>query len=79
MLKKMLIEIRLCNPVTYIFKGDVKIFKICMVKFNVSISNKLKIIKKKKKMQRIYMNIMSFLKICDQTCHYFDKMFFFRI
>ena len=49
MLKKMLIEIRLCNPVTYIFKGDVKIFKICMVKFNVSISNRLKIIKKKKK------------------------------
>ena len=28
MLKKMFIEIRLCNPMTYIFKGDVKIIKI---------------------------------------------------
>ena len=38
MLKKMFIEIRLCNPMTYIFKGDVK-----MVKLNVSILNSLKI------------------------------------
>ena len=43
MLKKMFIEIRLCNPMTYIFKGDVKIVKIYMVKFNVSILNRLKI------------------------------------
>ena len=37
------IEIRLCNPMTYIFKGDVKIVKIYMVKFNVSILNRFKI------------------------------------
>ena len=43
MLKKMFIEIRLRNPMTYIFKGDVKIVKIYMLKFNVSILNKLKI------------------------------------
>ena len=43
LLKEMLIEIRLCNPMTYIFKGDVKIVKIYMVKFNVLILNRLKI------------------------------------
>ena len=43
MLKKMFIEIRLCNPMTYIFKGDVKIVKIYIVKLNVSILNSLKI------------------------------------
>ena len=42
-MKKMFIEIRLCNRVTYIFKGHVKILKIYMVKFNVSILNRLKI------------------------------------
>ena len=44
MMRKMFIEIRLCNPMTYIFKGHVKIIKIYMVKFNVSILNRLKII-----------------------------------
>ena len=43
MVKKMLIEIRLCNPMTYDFKGHVKIVEIYMVKFNVSILNRLKI------------------------------------
>ena len=33
MFKKMFIEIRLCNPMTYIFKGGVKIAKLYMVKF----------------------------------------------
>ena len=42
MLKKMFIEIRLCNPITYIFKGDVK--GDVMAKFNGSILNRLKII-----------------------------------
>ena len=37
MVKKMFIEIRLCNPMTYAFKGHVKIVIIYMVKFNVSI------------------------------------------
>ena len=44
MMRKMFIEIRLCNLLTYIFKGHVKIVKILyMVKFNVSILNRLKI------------------------------------
>ena len=36
-------EIRLCNPMTYIFKGRVKIVKMYMAKFNVAILNRLKI------------------------------------
>ena len=40
----MFIEFRLCNRMTCIFKGDVKIIKIYMVKFNVSVLNRLKII-----------------------------------
>ena len=43
MVKKMFIEIRLCNLKTYAFKGQLKIVKIYMVKFNVSILNRLKI------------------------------------
>ena len=43
MVKKMFIEIRLCNLMTYAFKGHVKIVKIYMVKFNVSILNRVKI------------------------------------
>ena len=43
MMKTMFIETGLCNPMTYIFKGHVKILKIYMVEFNVSILNKLKI------------------------------------
>ena len=39
----MFLEIRLCNPMTYIFKEHVKIVKIYMVKFSVSILNRLKI------------------------------------
>ena len=43
MMKKMLTEITLCNPMTYIFKGHVKIVNIYMVKYNVSVLNRLKI------------------------------------
>ena len=43
MVKKMFIEIKLCNPMTYVFKGHFKIVKINMVKFNVSILIRLKI------------------------------------
>ena len=43
MVKKMFIEIRLCNPKTYNFKGNVKIAEIYMVKFNVSILNRLRL------------------------------------
>ena len=40
--KTMFIEIRLCN-LTYVFKGHVKFTKIYMMKFDVSVLNKLKI------------------------------------
>ena len=43
MMKKIFMEIRLCNLMTHVFKGHVKIVKIYMVKFNVSILNRLKI------------------------------------
>ena len=39
----MFIEIRLCNSITYDFKGNAKIAEIYMVKFNVSILNRLKV------------------------------------
>ena len=39
----LVIEIRLCNLMTYAFKGHVKIVKIYLVKFNVSVLNKLQI------------------------------------
>ena len=43
MVKKMFIEVRLCNLTRYVLKGHVKIFKAYMVKVNVSILNRLKI------------------------------------
>ena len=43
MVKKMFIEITLCNPIAYVFKGHVKIIKILVMKFNVSFLNKLEI------------------------------------
>ena len=43
MVKKMFIEIRLCNLMTYVFKGHVKFVKIYMAKFNVSILKRLKV------------------------------------
>ena len=42
MLKEMFIEIRLCNLRTYYFKEHVKIVEMYMVKFNVSILNRLR-------------------------------------
>ena len=39
----MFIEIRLCNLMTYYFKEHVKIVEMYMVKFNVSILNRLRI------------------------------------
>ena len=59
MVKKMFIEIRLCNPMTYVFKGDVKIVKIYVVKFNVSILKRLKIMVFWQ-IHSIYINIMPF-------------------
>ena len=40
---KIFIEIRLCNLMTYFFKGFVKVVKIYIVKFNVSLLSRLKI------------------------------------
>ena len=42
-MKKIFIEIRLCNRMTYVLKRHVKIVKIYMVKFNVSMLKKIKI------------------------------------
>ena len=42
MVQKMFVEIRLCNLITYVFKGHLKIVKIYIVKFNVSILKGLK-------------------------------------
>ena len=42
MVKEMFIEMRLCNLMTYVFEGHVKIVEIYMVKFNVLILNRLK-------------------------------------
>ena len=41
--KKIFIEIRLCNQMMYVFKGHIKIVKKYMLKFNVSILKRLKI------------------------------------
>ena len=43
MVKKMFIEIRLCNLMTHYFRGHVKIVKIYIMKSNVSILSRLKI------------------------------------
>ena len=58
--QEMFDAVKLCIVTTYVFKGHVKIVKIYMVKFNVSILKRLKImgflsIRSK------YMNIMPFL------------------
>ena len=60
MVKKIFIEIRLCYLTTYVFKGRVKIVKIYMVKFNVSVLNRLKTMGFLQ-IQSKYKNIMSFL------------------
>ena len=41
MMKKIFAEVRSCNPMIYVFKEHVKIVIIYMVKFNISILNKL--------------------------------------
>ena len=47
MVKKMFIEIRLCNLMAYVFKGHAKFVKIYMLKFNVSILKELRNYKRK--------------------------------
>ena len=72
MVKKMLIEIRLCNLMRYDFKGHVKVTEIYMVKFNVSVLNRLKI------KMGFFVNAKYILKynvILNKT----DKMSFFHI
>ena len=41
----MFIEIKLCDPMTFGFRGHIKVVEIYMVKFNVSILNRLKIMR----------------------------------
>ena len=43
MLKKIFIELRLRNLMIHVFKGHVKIVRVYMVKLNVAILNRLKI------------------------------------
>ena len=72
MVKKMLIKIRLCNLMRYDFKGHVKVTEIYMVKFNVSVLNRLKI------KMGFFVNAKYILKynvILNKT----DKMSFFHI
>ena len=76
MLKKMFIEIRLCNPMMYIFKEDVKIVKIYIVKFNVSILNRLKVMVFFVNTKYIHKHNVIFNKTVTNF-HCFDKMFFF--
>ena len=70
----MIFEIGLCNLTTYVFKEHFEILKIYMVKFNVSILNRLKI-KGLLYIQSKYIN-MSFLINGNENSHYFDKVFF---
>ena len=59
MVKKMFIEIRLCNLMMYVFKGQVKIVKTYKGSI-LSILDRLKIMAFLQ-MQSKYMKIMSFL------------------
>ena len=43
MVRKMVIQIRLYDPMKYDFEGHVRIVEIYMAKFNVSILNRFKI------------------------------------
>ena len=71
---KMLIEIRLCNPIMYIFKGHVKIVKIYMVKFKESILNRLKIMGFFVNIKYIHKQNVSFNKTVSKL-----EIFFFHI
>ena len=79
MVNKVFIEIRLCNPMRYIFKGHVKIVQIYMVEFNVSTLNRLQVMGFFVNTKYIHKHIIIFNINCNQTCHYFDKMFFISI
>ena len=57
--KKMFIDNRLCNQMTYVFKGHLKIVTIYMVKFNVSILKRRKI-KVFWQIESIFIKVMSF-------------------
>ena len=72
----MFTEIRLCNPMTYIFKGDVKIVKIHMVKFNVSVLNRLKIMGFFVNTKYIHKNNVIFNKTVTKLVTILTKCFF---
>ena len=54
MMKKVLIETSLCNPMTYVLKGLTKIVNTYMVKFNVT----------------FFFNVMVFLFVCLFVCFF---------
>ena len=76
MLKKMFIEIRLCSPMTYIYRGDVKIVKIYMVKFDVSILDRLKIMGFFVNTKYIHKNNVIFNKTVTELVTILTKCFF---
>ena len=72
----MFIENRLCNPITYDFKGHVEIVEIYMVKFNVSILNRLKIMGFFVKAKYIHICNVILNETETKLFNYFHKMLF---
>ena len=75
MLKKIFIELRLRNLMIHVFKGHVKIVRVYMVKLNVAILNRLKIMDFLQ-IQSKYINIMPFLIKLTKLVTIFTKCFF---
>ena len=72
----MFIEIRLCNQMTYVFKDHVKIVKIYMVKFNVSISDRLKAMSFFVNAKYVHKYKVSLNKTITKLCTILTKCFF---
>ena len=76
MAKKMFIEIKLCNPMMHVFKEYVKVVKICMLKFNISILNRLKIVGFFVNKKYIYKHNVIFYKTVTKYVTILTKCFF---
>ena len=79
MMNKMFIEIRLCNPMTYIFKGHVKIVQIYMVEFNVSTLNRLQVMGFFVNIKYIHKHIIIFNIIVTKPVTIRQNVFYFHI
>ena len=79
MVNKMFIEIRLCNPMTYIFKGHVKIIQIYMVEFNVSTLNRLQVMGFFVNTKYIHKHIIIFNIIVTKLVTIRQNLFYFHI